>query len=50
MRPGWEEHDVDAERLDLLAEGVGVGLQRVLGGVVPGAQGEGDLAHPSRRR
>ena len=37
---GLDEHDVDAEPLDLLAEGVGVGLKGVLGGVVPGAQGK----------
>jgi hypothetical protein len=41
---GLDEDDVDAEPPDLLAEGVGVGLQGVLGGVVPGAEGEGDLA------
>jgi hypothetical protein len=37
-QPGLDEDDVDAEPAHLLAEGVGVGLQRVLGGVVPGAQ------------
>ena len=39
---GLDQDDLDAEPADLLTEGVGVGLEGVLGGVAPGAEGEGE--------